>query len=252
MVCRGTRGPAVLTFATLCSGMAFDFSELSLNLQRVHGRRIALRPAALADAWPLFHATRNPLFNRHLLWPQPDQAASVLERMDLIVKADSQGHLSALSAVVKSTGEWIGLFRFQPYRQQAGTLEMGVWLHDKFWHGRYSLEIGRLCVDAAFALSEVQALVGASAPENRGSCALMLAVGMAPTDLVMRDTETGTPVLLQEYGITREQWARRGAGDSFEVYRGPGLAAVESAAAVTPAPSDAPAPGHTAHCAASR
>ena len=62
--------------------MAFDFSELSLNLQRAHGRRIALRPASLSDAWPLFHATRNPLFNKHLLWPQPQQEAAVLERME--------------------------------------------------------------------------------------------------------------------------------------------------------------------------
>jgi len=201
--------------------MAFDFSELSLNLQRAHGRRIALRPAALCDAWPLFHATRNPLFNKHLLWPQPEEESAVLERMDLIVNAASRGRLSALSAVVKATGEWIGLFRFQPYGRDPGdpgTLEMGVWLHDKFWHGRYSLEIGKLCVDAAFALSEVERLVGASAPDNRGSCSLMMAVGMSPTDLVMRDAETGIPVLLQEYSITREQWrGRQTAARGFDV-----------------------------------
>lgn len=203
--------------------MAFDFSELSLSLQRAHGRRIALRPASLSDAWPLFHATRNPLFNKHLLWPQPEQEASVLERMDLIVDAAARGRLSALSAVIKATGEWIGLFRFQPYRDEPHTLEMGVWLHDKFWHGRYSLEIGRLCVDAAFALSTVERLVGASAPANRGSCSLMLAVGMAPTDLVARDAETGIPVLLQEYAITRAQWAgRQRPQPSFEVFRAGG------------------------------
>ena len=213
--------------------MAFDFPELSLNLQRAHGRRIALRPAALCDAWPLFHATRNPLFNKHLLWPQPEQESAVLERMDLIVNAASRGRLSALSAVVKATGEWIGLFRFQPYRDDPQTLEMGVWLHDKFWHGRYSLEIGRLCVDAAFALSDVQRLIGASAPDNRGSCSLMLAVGMSPTDLVMRDAETGTPVLLQEYSITREQWNhRQSPRPGFDVVR------TAAAGALPAAPAD--------------
>jgi len=191
--------------------MAFDFQELGLSLQRAHSRRIALRPAALCDAWPLFHATRNPLFNKHLLWAQPEQEKPVLERMDLIVEAASKGRLSALSAVVKTTGEWIGLFRFQPYRDQPRTLEMGVWIHDKFWHGRYSLELGKLCVDAAFSVSEVERLVGASAPDNRGSCSLMMAVGMSTTDLVMRDAETGVPMLLQEYSVTRAQWAQREA-----------------------------------------
>lgn len=189
--------------------MAFDFPELGLILQRAHSRRIALRTAALCDAWPLFHATRNPLFNRHLLWAQPEQERAVLERMDLIVEAATKGRLSALSAVVKATGEWIGLFRFQPYRDLPRTLEMGVWIHDRFWHGRYSLELGKLCVDAAFAMSEVQRLVGASAPDNRGSCSLMMAVGMSTTDLVMRDAENGVPMLLQEYSITRAQWEQR-------------------------------------------
>lgn len=205
--------------------MAFDFVELSLNLQRAHTRRVALRSASLSDAWPLFHATRNPLFNKHLLWSQPEQESSVLERMDLIVDAAARGRLSALSAVVKATGEWIGLFRFQPYRDELRTLEMGVWIHDKFWHGRYSLEIGRLCVDAAFAMSSVERLVGASAPDNRGSCSLMMAVGMAPKDLVMRDAEKGVAVLLQEYSITREQWLQRQAASSgaagFAVFRTP-------------------------------
>lgn len=198
--------------------MAFDFSELSQNLQRAHGSRIALRPASLSDAWPLFHASRNPLFNKYLLWPQPEQEAAVLERMDLIVDAAARGRMTALSAVVKATGEWIGLFRFQPYREDAHTLEMGVWLHDKFWHDRYGMEIGRLCVDAAFSLSAVQRLIGASAPDNRGSCAVLMAMGLAPADLVLRDAETGVPVLLQEYGIEREQWAQRSTQPGFDVF----------------------------------
>ena len=223
------------------SDTPIDFSELSQELQRTHARRIALRPASLADAWPLYLATRNPQFNRYLLWPQPAQEAAVLERMDGIVTAAEQGRLSALSAVVKSTGEWIGLFRFQPYRDEPHTLEMGVWVHDRFWHGRYSLEIGRLCVDAAFSLSGVQRLVGASAPEDRGSCSLMTACGMSPTDLVRRDTESGYPVLLQEYAITRDEWGRRYVpARTFEVYRGP--AALRGAGALPPTvPASAPA-----------
>ena len=46
--------------------MAFDFASLSERLERVYSRRLALRPLSLADAWPLFEATRNPLFNRHI------------------------------------------------------------------------------------------------------------------------------------------------------------------------------------------
>jgi RimJ/RimL family protein N-acetyltransferase len=121
--------------------------------------------------------------------------------------ASRRGRLTALSAVQRATGEFIALFRFIPHATLPGTIEMGIWVHDKYWHGRYSLELGRLCVSAAFSLSNVNVLLGASAPENRGSCHLMEAVGMAPGRLVERDTEMGWKATLLEYTITRADWA---------------------------------------------
>ena len=53
----------------------------------------------------------------------------------------------------------------------------------------WRLELGRLCVSAAFTLSDqVQLLLGASAPGNSGSCRLMEAVGMTEGRTVQRDT----------------------------------------------------------------
>jgi RimJ/RimL family protein N-acetyltransferase len=189
--------------------MDFDFLELTQRLECSFTDRIALRPVALCDAWPLFVATRNPAFNEHLLWPQPESEELVLKRLRMIMEASRIGRLSALSAVHRRTGEFIALFRFQPHTTLDGTVEMGIWLHDKYWHGRYSLELGRLCVSAAFTLSNVHLLLGASAPENRASCHLMEAVGMTPAQLVGRDTEMGHRAILREYTITRSDWAAR-------------------------------------------
>jgi len=208
--------------------MEFDFLELTQALECSFSERVALRPVALCDAWPLYVATRNPQFNRHLLWPRPDNEEMVLRRVRMIMEASRRGRLTALSAVRRATGEFIALFRFQPHATLPGTIEMGIWLHDKFWHGRYSLELGRLCVSAAFALSDrVQLLLGASALENRGSCRLMEAVGMTPGRMVERDTEMGYQAALCEYTITRADWATRHAtafslvGDDRVVVKGP-------------------------------
>jgi len=203
--------------------MNFDFLELTQALECSFSERVALRPVSLCDAWPLFVATRNPQFNRHLLWPRPECEEQVLKRVRMIMEASRRGRLTALSAVARQTGEFIALFRFQPHATLPETIEMGIWMHDKYWHGRYSLELGRLCVSAAFALSEeVQLLLGASAPENRGSCHLMQAVGMTPGRMVQRDTEMGHQALLCEYTITREQWAARHA-TAFSVYGDDGI-----------------------------
>jgi RimJ/RimL family protein N-acetyltransferase len=191
--------------------MKFDFLELTQALECSFTSRLALRPVALSDAWPIYAASRNPGFNRYLLWPQPETEELMLKRVRMIMDASRKGRLTALSAVQRNSGEFIALFRFIPHATLPDTVEMGIWVHDKFWHGRYSLELGRLCVSAAFRLSNVNLLLGASAPENRGSCQLMEAVGMSPVRLVERDTEMGWKATLQEYTISRADWAARHA-----------------------------------------
>ncbi|HEU5294728.1 MAG TPA: GNAT family N-acetyltransferase [Burkholderiaceae bacterium] len=214
--------------------MDFDFFELTQALECSFSERVALRPVALCDAWPLFVATRNPQFNRHLLWPQPDREEQMLKRVRMIMEASRRGRLTALSAVTRKTGEFVALFRFQPHATLPDTIEMGVWMHDKYWHGRYSLELGRLCVSAAFTLSDrVQLLLGASAPDNRGSNRLMQSVGMTPGTMVQRDTEMGYQALLCEYTITRAQWAARHA-TGFSLYGDDGIVAKTPVRAVPP------------------
>lgn len=195
--------------------MTIDFHALTEALERVHSSRLALRPVALSDAWPLFQATRNPLFNKHLMWDQPDDEAPVLDRVDAIIDSARSGRLAAFSAVVKATGEWVSLYRFQKHALDPKLVEMGLWTHDKFWQGRFSLELTAACVDAAFSLSDISTLVGAAAPDNRGSCRILELCGLSPASLVLRQGESGTEVKLQEFQITREAWASSRRTDSF-------------------------------------
>jgi RimJ/RimL family protein N-acetyltransferase len=191
--------------------MVHDYPELADRLERAYSPRIALRRVALCDGWPLFEATRNPLFNKFLMWDAPSGEHEVLARVDAIVAAQRRGRMAAMSGVLRTTGEWASLFRFQPYGPDPDVMEMGVWTHDRFWQGKYTLELSRMCIDACFASCEVERLVGAAAPDNAGSCQLMRAVGMSDTELVMRKTEGGRRVELQEFEILRRTWELRAA-----------------------------------------
>ena len=193
-----------------------DFFSLTEQLERVHTTRLALRPVSLSDAWPLFLASRNPLFNEHLMWKQPGSSSVVLERIYNIVEASRRGQLTALSAVVKNTGEWVSLYRFQKQLADPSLVEMGIWTHDKFWGDRFSLELTRACVDSAFACSDIASLVAASSPLNKGSLRVLEHCGLRPTHLAVRQTEAGSAANLQEFRITREEWMLRRSVGTFE------------------------------------
>ncbi|MEO8804941.1 MAG: GNAT family N-acetyltransferase [Burkholderiaceae bacterium] len=196
--------------------MTLDYHTLTDQLARVYSPRLALRPVALSDAWPLFQATRNPQFNAHLMWDQPEDEGAVLARIDTIIDSARRGRLAALSAVIKSTGEWVSLYRFQPHAHAPSSVEMGIWTHDKFWQGHFSHELTAACVDAAFSLSNVSTLIAAAAPNNLGSCKILEKCGLTPASLVFRRTEAGTEVPLQEFCLTREHWKALRGAVSFE------------------------------------
>ena len=193
-----------------------DFLELTEQLERIFSPRLALRPLCLSDAWPLYEATRNPDFNKHLLWEQPENESFVLDRINTTVDAARRGRLSAMSAVLKTTGEWVSLYRFQPAASEPGTLEMGIWTSDRFWNGRYSLELTRACVDAAFSLSDVSVLMGGASPHNAPSCKVLLHCGLEPVASGFRHSESLIEILAQEFRITRQQWLEKRLEIAFE------------------------------------
>lgn len=222
-----------------------DFFELAEALARVRSPRVALRPASLADAYPLFRATRNPKFNRHLLWDQPDTQDDVLERVDAIVQASAAGRLAAFSAVVAETGDWVALYRFQPHAEWLDAAEVGIWTHDRFWHGRYSLEIMRLCFSAAFSLTTLRAIIGAADVRNRASCNLMSECGMRRTRRYSARHEMGRAIDAVEYRITAQEWAAFDpltftAWDARGSLEGPDLATLEALRPDEPAQTPTP------------
>lgn len=182
------------------------FIDLNEGLERLHSRRLVLRPLCLSDAWPLYAATRVPAFNRHLAWDAPEDLQAVVMRVQAIMAASRQGRLAAVCAVSKSSGAWVSLFRFLPWKTDPSAIEVGIWTHVDYWKGEYSLELGHMCIDAAFTLTNASRVVGLSLPENRSSCRLMENVRMAQVGIDMRMAENGRRLDVVQYELLREAW----------------------------------------------
>lgn len=185
--------------------MQIDFHTLGQELQLVHTNRLALRDVCLSDAWPLFDATRNPLFNKDLQWVQPSSVEQVFARVNGIMAAARKGQLAAVSAVCRQTGQWAGMFRFLPHA--SGAVELGIWVHPNYWHGNIASEIAQTCGNAVFETApQVQVLLGAAKTSNRGSCALIRRCGLEQVRTVWRKHETLDDIEVFEHELTREAW----------------------------------------------
>jgi RimJ/RimL family protein N-acetyltransferase len=200
--------------------MPTDFHDLTARLTSVYSKRLALRPVCLSDTWPLFDATRHPAFNEHLLWDQPGTEWEVYRRVEAVVEATRTGKMASVSAVLKETGAWVSLFRFQPagVGEAEETLEMGLWTHARYWHGRISLELGRMCVDAAFQQPGVERLIGITSTDNRASQQLMELVGLHLRGQALRDSESGLSRPSLVFEVDRATWERQRRGQAFAAY----------------------------------
>jgi RimJ/RimL family protein N-acetyltransferase len=193
----------------------FDFDHLSLRSSHHFTERLAQRPLAASDAWPLYSACQVPAFNANLLWEAPPSAREVVFRVEGMLEKVRNRQLFASSMVVRDTGEWAGVLRAFPSLIEGlthATLEGGIWVHPKFWHGGLAVEMGQLFTDTLFL--EVPALrcfVARVSKDNRAANRLVRSLGFSVVGEGLTFREDGRPMEILHHAITREEWAVRKA-----------------------------------------
>jgi len=213
-----------------------EYQILGEELQLTDSPRIAFRPVCRADVGPLFDATRDPTFNAVLSWDAPATEAELAHRIRAILHAVEVGYMTAASAIDRRTGEWLGLCRFMPYEPDTSGVELAVWMHGRVCRNPESplvLELGRLCLDAVFDVTQAPFLVGAAVPLNMATTNLFRSSGMKERGYVKRMREDGETLKVREFRITRSEWEglhRRhetlnepppGRGNDVDRYRSP-------------------------------
>jgi RimJ/RimL family protein N-acetyltransferase len=111
-------------------------STMSAALESYTIKGVLFRPLARCDAFPLFDATRNPDFNRHLLWSAPETEQQAPVQVDKLIRQNTLQNVVAQSICKKSTGEWLGYLLFKPFKDG---VELGIALHPRTWNTRLTL-----------------------------------------------------------------------------------------------------------------
>lgn len=109
------------------------FQNLKNKFNHISSKNIVFREFTRSDGFPLFTATQNPDFNKHLLWVAPEKEQDIFIRTDKIIRENTLNEAIILSVCDKYTGTWVGLVRINKHLDG---LEMGILLHPNYWGGK--------------------------------------------------------------------------------------------------------------------
>lgn len=197
-----------------------EFKQFAQRINHHYSERLALRPIALSDAWPLFEATQADGFNEHLLWQRPEHHLPVFERIKSIIEQAQAGQIAAIAAVARKTGQFAALYRFAPF---ADGVEMSLWTHPEFWGGGFGTETTRLAVQAAMAESNIKRLYARSMNDNKPAHRVLEKVGLKPTDLGSIHDESGAERHYMTYRIERADWSAQEAPNGLSRVENSGM-----------------------------
>lgn len=108
----------------------FQLQHLRMLFSHRYARSVVFRDVARCDGFALFEATRNPEFNRHLLWPAPAEEGAIFVQIDKLIREHTLGNALILSLCDRKTGTWLGLARIQAW---SDGVEFGLYMHPDTW-----------------------------------------------------------------------------------------------------------------------
>lgn len=96
------------------------------------------RPFVKSDTFPLFDATKNPEFNRYLLWNAPKDIAELTEQTEMLLREQLMNKHLLISACDLISGEWAGFIKLTPFEDG---IELSLWMHPNYWQNKNYFQI---------------------------------------------------------------------------------------------------------------
>lgn len=164
---------------------------------------LAFRPLARSDGWPLFVATRNPEFNRFLLWNAPDDIHRLMPQVERLLRDHNLKNLVALSLVERDDGAWRGMAIIKPFREG---LEMSLYLHPSSWNKGHVLSSGCAIIELIRKADPTMAIYNRVKAGNRKMARLNTTYGFEVVDRMDEPHSDGSLWDLEVYRLDPLKW----------------------------------------------
>lgn len=110
--------------------MKQDLQKLSYQIKRHCSHNFAFRDLSRADVFPLWEATRNEDFNKHLTWSRPDSLKELIQEIDKLIQENKMNESLSYSIIYQKNGQWAGFCKFGSYLDG---LMLSLWIHPDYW-----------------------------------------------------------------------------------------------------------------------
>lgn len=168
-----------------------------------YAKKVAFRPFARADGFPLFEATRHPEFNRNLLWTAPETEQGIFQQVDKLVREHTLGRALILSICQRQTGEWQGLLRIEDYEDG---VEIGLYLHPDSWSRGVVVVAGSAFIELIFRSNPALPMYIRMLPSNER----LLRICKVYNFEFVREETDHHPITGQKqvhvYRLTKDRW----------------------------------------------
>jgi ribosomal-protein-alanine N-acetyltransferase len=147
--------------------------------EMIQTARLILRAPEAADAAPLARLMTDGIARWTGSWKGTVTPEEVAEKIDLYLATELRGFALNRTAVIRETGEIIGLIGVRRLDDNPARGAIGYWIGEA-WFGRgYAKEAARAVLDAAWDALPVEIIEGAVQLPNAASHAVLKSLGMA-------------------------------------------------------------------------
>lgn len=164
---------------------------------------LAFRPLARSDGWPLFVATRNPEFNRFLLWNAPDDIHKLMPQVEKLLRDHNLKNMVALSLVERDDGVWRGMAIIKPFREG---MEMSLYLHPSSWNKGHVLSSGCAIIELIRKADPNMPIYNRVKTGNRKMARLNTTYGFEVVDRMDEPHADGSLWDLDVYRLDPSKW----------------------------------------------
>jgi len=150
-----------------------NYNFLLVSQGQLESERILLRPVSIQDAEDMYEYTSDEETTRYLYEPHKD----LNQTKNMIANYFLKEPIGKYAIVLKDSNKMIGAIEFRIHEWNKSG-ELGFTLNRHFWGKGYATEAGKLIIELAFNILELERVFSEHQVENSASGKVLTKLGM--------------------------------------------------------------------------